>query len=293
MTRRCSHCNNNGHNSRTCSGRGGGGGSGGGVKLFGVRIAEGAGAMKRSASMGSLSSSSDPVQDHAAAASGYASDDPGHASCSSNCRNERKKGNPWTEEEHRMFLLGLQKLGKGDWRGIARNFVVSRSPTQVASHAQKYFIRQANASRRKRRSSLFDMVPQLSNPPPPPETKENILYNSTLLPVLPPIYPTLVQVKFPFWPTNLSIPVREEEMVENHEVYKPTPVLPKDPINADELVGMSKLCIREVGSGRMEPSALSIKLRETSASRQSAFHLHPSISRPDLNHRSSNVIHAV
>lgn len=57
-----------------------------------------------------------------------------------------------------MFLLGLQKLGKGDWRGIARNYVVSRTPTQVASHAQKYFIRQSNVSRRKRRSSLFDIV---------------------------------------------------------------------------------------------------------------------------------------
>lgn len=67
-------------------------------------------------------------------------------------------GVPWTEEEHRMFLLGLQKLGKGDWRGIARNYVISRTPTQVASHAQKYFIRQCNMSRRKRRSSLFDIV---------------------------------------------------------------------------------------------------------------------------------------
>lgn len=58
-----------------------------------------------------------------------------------------------------MFLLGLQKLGKGDWRGISRNYVTTRTPTQVASHAQKYFIRQSNVSRRKRRSSLFDMVP--------------------------------------------------------------------------------------------------------------------------------------
>ena len=56
-----------------------------------------------------------------------------------------------------MFLLGLQKLGKGVWRGISRNFVMSRTPTQVASHAQTYFIRQTNVSRRKRRSSLFDM----------------------------------------------------------------------------------------------------------------------------------------
>ena len=70
-------------------------------------------------------------------------------------------GKPWTEEEHRLFLIGLQKLGKGDWRGIARNYVVSRTPTQVASHAQKYFIRQSNATRRKRRSSLFDMVPDM------------------------------------------------------------------------------------------------------------------------------------
>lgn len=70
-------------------------------------------------------------------------------------------GVAWTEEEHRLFLIGLQKLGKGDWRGIARNFVVSRTPTQVASHAQKYFIRQSHATRRKRRSSLFDMVPEM------------------------------------------------------------------------------------------------------------------------------------
>lgn len=67
-------------------------------------------------------------------------------------------GVPWTEEEHRLFLIGLEKLGRGDWRGIARSFVMSRTPTQVASHAQKYFIRQSSVTRKKRRSSLFDMV---------------------------------------------------------------------------------------------------------------------------------------
>jgi hypothetical protein len=36
--------------------------------------------------------------------------------------------------------------------------VLSRTPTQVASHAQKYFIRQNNLNKRKRRSSLFDIV---------------------------------------------------------------------------------------------------------------------------------------
>ncbi|KAM3307960.1 hypothetical protein P3S67_009704 [Capsicum chacoense] len=54
---------------------------------------------------------------------------------------ERRKGTPWTKEEHRLFLLGLETYGKGDWRSISRNIVISRTPSQVASHAQKYFNR--------------------------------------------------------------------------------------------------------------------------------------------------------
>lgn len=104
--------------------------------------------------------------DHNAAGDGYGSEDFVAGSSSS---RERKKGVPWTEEEHRMFLLGLQKLGKGDWRGIARNYVITRTPTQVASHAQKFFIRQSNISRRKRRSSLFDIV--ADDFPSQPETQ--------------------------------------------------------------------------------------------------------------------------
>nr|GLL40007.1 myb-like protein J isoform X2 [Ipomoea trifida] len=61
------------------------------------------------------------------------------------------------ETEHRNFLNGLEKLGKGDWRGISRKFVSTRTPTQVASHAQKYFLRQACLNHKKRRASLFDM----------------------------------------------------------------------------------------------------------------------------------------
>ncbi|XP_075490585.1 transcription factor DIVARICATA-like [Primulina tabacum] len=71
---------------------------------------------------------------------------------------ERKKGVPWTEEEHRLFLLGLKKYGKGDWRSISRNFVTSRTPTQVASHAQKYFIRQLSGGKDKRSSSIHDIT---------------------------------------------------------------------------------------------------------------------------------------
>lgn len=54
--------------------------------------------------------------------------------------------------------MGLKKYGKGDWRNISRNFVVSRTPTQVASHAQKYFIRQLSGGKDKRRASIHDIT---------------------------------------------------------------------------------------------------------------------------------------
>ena len=54
----------------------------------------------------------------------------------------------------RLFLLGLKKYGKGDWRNISRNFVITRTPTQVASHAQKYFIRQLSGGKDKTSASI-------------------------------------------------------------------------------------------------------------------------------------------
>ncbi|CAL9058556.1 transcription factor MYBS3-like [Musa acuminata AAA Group] len=334
MTRRCSHCSNNGHNSRTCPARGGG------VRLFGVRLTDGVGAMKKSASMGCLSSaaafstagaspSADPAGDHPdAAASGYASDEPAHASSSSICR---KKGVPWTEEEHRMFLVGLQQLGKGDWRGIARNFVISRTPTQVASHAQKYFIRQSNSSRRKRRSSLFDMpIDQISaneerltsNSPPneventnhlptlhlneqgaeflgtkttkyAPEQRETIPQTQNSVTMIPTYYPAFIPVPLPYWPLNLTTVAKEEEMKEAHEILKPIAVVPKEALNVEEVVGISKLSIGDGTNSRMDPSALSLKLVGSSSARQSAFQVNSSVALPDLNQSNSSPIHAV
>ncbi|PHU18192.1 Transcription factor DIVARICATA [Capsicum chinense] len=71
---------------------------------------------------------------------------------------ERKKGVPWTEEEHRRFLMGLEKYGKGDWRNISRNFVISKTPTQVASHAQKYYLRQLSGEKERKRPSIHDIT---------------------------------------------------------------------------------------------------------------------------------------
>ncbi|EES01026.1 transcription factor MYBS3 [Sorghum bicolor] len=198
MARKCSHCGNYGHNSRTCglghsrevmlceAGDNGGGHGGSGLRLFGVQVRIGGGgagssaSMKKSYSMDCLqlaaaqagcslvspsSSSSSSLLlsieeglERGAAANGYLSDGP-HG----RVVQERKKGVPWSEEEHRQFLAGLEQLGKGDWRGISRNYVTTRTPTQVASHAQKFFLRQSSMGKKKRRSSLFDMVPICEN----------------------------------------------------------------------------------------------------------------------------------
>ncbi|KAM5547424.1 transcription factor MYBS3 [Rosa sericea] len=192
MGRKCSHCGNIGHNSRTCTNFRGSSTAGfvgttpHGFRLFGVQVHHHDHMsssvysfnavnmmMKKSFSMDCLptssASSSSPSSsrisidnensDHHRASIGYVSD-------GLICRaQDRKKGVPWTEEEHRTFLMGLEKLGKGDWRGISRNYVTTRTPTQVASHAQKYFLRQATLTKKKRRSSLFDMFGSNSSNP--------------------------------------------------------------------------------------------------------------------------------
>jgi len=50
----------------------------------------------------------------------------------------------WTDQEHELFLDGLRTCGRGDWRGISA-LIKTRTPTQVASHAQKYFLRLAKS----------------------------------------------------------------------------------------------------------------------------------------------------
>lgn len=46
----------------------------------------------------------------------------------------------WTAEEHKQFLIGLERFGSRDVKAIAQ-LVGTRNATQVRTHAQKYFLR--------------------------------------------------------------------------------------------------------------------------------------------------------
>ncbi|XP_073271174.1 transcription factor MYB1R1-like [Primulina huaijiensis] len=194
-------------------------GGGGEIMLFGVRVK--VDPMRRSASMNNISellpvavNNNDEDFPKAAkaeegTASGYASADDA-TPLPSNGGRERKRGVPWTEEEHKLFLYGLQKVGKGNWRGISRDYVKTRTPTQVASHAQKYFFRRSNLNRR-RRSSVFDIttdsvaaisIEQARNQQ---DSTSQPVPRPTTLP--PPIASTITGFPSVHFPANVGFPV--------------------------------------------------------------------------------------
>ncbi|XP_074344524.1 transcription factor DIVARICATA-like [Apium graveolens] len=57
----------------------------------------------------------------------------------------------------RWFMRGLEICGKGDWRNIAKYFVPSTTPSQVASHGQKFLKRAEKEDTEKRRTTINDI----------------------------------------------------------------------------------------------------------------------------------------
>ncbi|XP_047181878.1 myb-like protein J [Vigna umbellata] len=72
-------------------------------------------------------------------------------------QSKKSKRITWTTEEHRRFLEALSKYEKGNWKQISA-YIQTKNVTQVASHAQKYFIRQGRSEEQKKRKSIHDMV---------------------------------------------------------------------------------------------------------------------------------------
>ncbi|KAK1576458.1 hypothetical protein Q3G72_014043 [Acer saccharum] len=202
----------------------------------------------------------------------------------------------------------------------------------------------SNATRRKRRSSLFDMATDDMVTYTPSVPEEQILHpsplaretdNSSLIPslnlslnpefepmeavaspqetvkepeesasgpkeftesafgsngytqMMHAFYPgAYMPVPYAYWPPNAASREEEEDKEAencNHQILKPIPILPKEPVNLDELVGMSHLSIVETAERRYrEPSPLSLKLLGE-PSRQSAFHANAPLNRSPFN----------
>ncbi|KAK1387681.1 hypothetical protein POM88_015859 [Heracleum sosnowskyi] len=71
----------------------------------------------------------------------------------------KKRGVPWTMDEHDLFLRGLQQEGKGEWKTISRKYLPTKTPTQIASHAQKFEKRKySKTPPEKRRRSINDIT---------------------------------------------------------------------------------------------------------------------------------------
>ena len=110
----------------------------------------------------------------------------------------------------------------------------------------------------------------------------------------PVLYPTyfspFYSFPFPVWPAA-PVYVTEQVKEETHEILRPTAVHSKAaPINVDQLLGMSKLSLKESSLNGVSEQSLSLKLIGGSVSRQSAFHPNPaSGGGSDMN----TVIHAV
>lgn len=69
------------------------------------------------------------------------------------------------------------------------------------------------------------------------EPEETTAGSNEFAPVIPGFFPAYVPLPYPYWSQNKSATLNEEEESRNtityqdHQILKPTPVIPKQPVN--------------------------------------------------------------
>uniref|UniRef100_A0A5B6ZER2 Putative MYB transcription factor n=1 Tax=Davidia involucrata TaxID=16924 RepID=A0A5B6ZER2_DAVIN len=136
------------------------------------------------------------------------------------------------------FLIRVAEGREGDWRGISRNFVKTRTPTQVASHAQKYFLRRNNHNRRRRRSSLFDItttdtymgsVMEEDEAHKEPHDLSNNIGGFPILAFPVPLSPVVLPVTEKSSIESLTLGQNNNQMKNSPKLIRPIPILPVPP----------------------------------------------------------------